>query len=229
MRRPITTVHQIEVSSRCNLACKYCPHPKLRRVKEDMRWPVFERSLEWAASLGGPELSFTGMGEALLHPDICDMLFYARRLLPGTWFLLATNGVSLVKDNADVATDRILAVLRECEVSVYVSTHRPEVAGPALELLIANGIRVGVNTAFVTSGFDWAGQVEWHGNPAPQTVCQYLAQGWATILQNGDVVNCCMDAHGAHPVGNVTDLKMPTHFEPIPLCEKCHLKVPEEV
>lgn len=222
----ITTVHQIEVSSRCNLRCRYCPHPGLQREKADMAWATFVQAIDWANELGGPELSFTGMGEALLHPNIEEMLRRARAWLPKTWFLMATNGLCLVDRKDPVRAAGLLETLRDCRVTVFVSTHRPEVAGPAIERLRKAGVNVGTNDAFVTSGFDWAGQVEWHGLPAPKSVCQYLAQGWATVLQDGSVVNCCMDAHGLYPCGNVNDAQRPKHFAPIPLCANCHLEVP---
>lgn len=223
----ITRVHQIEISSRCNLRCQYCPHPGLQRPKADMDIPTFVRAIEWAQELGGPELSFTGMGEALLHPRFEELLMYARERLPGVWFLLATNGLVLFDKRDPARPGRLLEILRACDVSVYVSTHRPEVAGPAVELLTKAGIKVGVNTAFVTSGFDWAGQVEWHGGAAPKSVCQYIAQGWATVLQDGVIVNCCMDAHALHPIGNVNDVVLPARIDPIPLCAQCHLEVPK--
>lgn len=187
-----------------------------------MQMETFELALDWAVRLGGPELSFTGMGEALLNPRLGAMLRLARRRLPDTAFVLATNGIEIVHPKIWDGSD-LLAVLRSNNVGVYVSTHRPEIAAHALELLVQNGVRCGVNSGFVTSGFDWAGQVDYHGIRAASTECQYLAKGWATILQNGDVVNCCMDAHGLHVIGNVHDLKMPERIEPIPLCANCHL------
>jgi hypothetical protein len=217
-------VHQIEISSRCNLACGYCPHPGLQREKGDMDWEMFNAAIEWAAELGGPELSLTGMGEALLHPLFVPMLRRARERLPGAWLLLATNGVVLTRGGE--AVESILHALRVVGATVFVSTHRPEVAGPAIDLLRKAGVKVGTNDAFVTSGFDWAGQVEWHGLAAPKSVCQYIAQGWATVLQDGTIVNCCMDAHGLHPIGNVNDAVKPTRIDPIPLCTTCHLEVP---
>ena len=224
----ITRVHQIEISSRCNLACGYCPHPKLGRPKEDMSWETFNRAVKWAQQLGGPELSFTGMGEALLHPEFPAMLRYAREELPDVWFLLATNGLCLTARGVDQERVReLVTLLRECRVTVFVSMHRPEVAMPAARLLRDSGVPVGVNEAFVTSGFDWAGQVDWHGLPAPKTVCQYIAQGWATVLQDGTIVNCCMDAHGTVPIGHLNFGELPTRIDPIPLCEHCHLEVPE--
>ena len=224
----IKTIHQIEVSSRCNLACRYCPHPKLSRDKTDMSKDTFVRAIDWAVAFNSPELSFTGMGEALLHPDIYEMLGYARLRLPNAWLLMATNGIALVKGDQE-RIDRIISALVELDVSVYVSVHRPEMAGPAVERLGRAGVKVGLNGAFIDSGFNWAGQVEWHGNPAPRTVCKYLLEGWGTVLVNGDIVNCCMDAHGLYPFYNVhKPIRDDLLIKPIPLCGQCHLKVPEE-
>jgi len=178
---------------------------------------TFENALRWTRQLGGPELSLTGMGEAVLHPEFPEMIRTARAYLPETWILLATNGIAL-KDEA-------LKAIKEVDATVYVSAHRPEVAGPAVDRCLKLGIKVQVNHQFVSSGFDWAGQVTW-ANLAPEHDCQYLAQGWATVLQNGDIVNCCMDAHGLYPIGNVNDTNKPTEMNPIPLCAKCHLRVP---
>ena len=68
---------------------------------------------------------------------------------------------------------------------------------------------------------------EWHGGAAPRSVCQYIAQGWATVLQDGAIVNCCMDAHGLYQIGNVNDEVLPGRIDPIPLCSNCHLEVPK--
>jgi len=181
-----------------------------------MSWETFEAAIRWARDLGGPELSFTGMGEAVLHPDFAEMLRAARSEMSNTWFLLATNGVAL--------TSEIVEAIRETGTTVYVSAHRPEIAGPAAQRLRYARIDVRVNDKFATSGFDWAGQVEWP-NLAEPSECKYLGKGWATVLQNGDVVNCCFDAHGLYPAGNVRDTHLPEAFTEIPLCASCHLRI----
>jgi len=188
---------------------------------------TFEQAIKWAKYFGGSELSFTGMGEAMLNPEFEAMMYIARSELPDTWFLLSTNGILLADKKNPARTEILLSVLKDARCTVYVSTHRPEVAGEAIENCGKAGIPVGTNTAFVTSGFDWAGQVKWHGIPAPRTECQYLKQGWGTVLQDGRIVNCCFDAHGLHPVGTVWDEVDELQMHPMPLCEKCHLSIPK--
>lgn len=178
---------------------------------------VYEAALAWATTMESPELSLTGMGEAILHPEFCTMLRMAREALPQTKLLLSTNGIALTDDH--------FTAMRETGTVLYISAHRPEIAGRALQRSLAAQVMTGVNNHIVDSGFNWAGQVEW-ANMAPPHVCQYLSKGWATILQNGDVVNCCMDAHGLYPCGNVMDTELPTSFDVMPLCSSCHLSVP---
>ena len=76
--RIVQEIHQIEVTTRCNLRCQYCPHPKMKRPKEDMVWDTFIRSMVWVKKfydLGlQSELSFTGIGESTMHADFCGML-----------------------------------------------------------------------------------------------------------------------------------------------------------
>jgi cyclic pyranopterin phosphate synthase len=214
----IATVHQIELSSRCNLRCHYCPHPHLRREKADMAMEVYKAALDWARSMPSAELSLTGMGEATLHPQFCEMLRMAREALPDTLLLLSTNGIGI--------TDDMLITMRETETVLYISAHRPEIAGRTLQRSLAARVRSGINNNIVDSGFNWAGQVDWY-NMAQSHPCQYLAKGWATVLQNGDVVSCCMDAHDLYPCGNVMDKDLPTMFSRTPLCEACHLEFPK--
>lgn len=213
----ISTVHQIELTSRCNLRCQYCPHSALKREKADMRMDVYKAALAWARTMDSPELSLTGMGEGTMHPQFCDMLRMAREALPETKLLLSTNGINI--------TDEMLAAMRETNTILWISAHRPEIAGRTLQRSLRAGVMTGINNHIIDSGFNWAGQVDW-ANMAPPHECQYLSKGWATVLQNGDVVACCMDAHGLHPFGNVMDAELPTHISAMPLCNDCHLTVP---
>ena len=69
--RAVKTIKQIEITTRCNLKCPYCPSPTMSRKKEDMSLPVYLRALEWVkyyldARTQG-ELSLTGIGESLLR------------------------------------------------------------------------------------------------------------------------------------------------------------------
>lgn len=219
----IREVHELELSSQCNLACVYCPHPTLKREKAHMEWEVFQHALRHVhhyveAGTQG-ELALTGIGEAILHPNFVAAVSLARAVLgPKRPLTMATNGVAFTREHA--------VACRTYGVQVYVSLHRQEMAGPALALLREERVVHNVNHAFVNSSMDWAGQVQWHVSALKRT-CAYLQKGWAVIRQDGRVDQCCQDAHSLHPLGNVFDDPGEWRAAPIPLCAQCHMRVPD--
>jgi hypothetical protein len=217
-------VHEIEFSSRCNLACKYCPHPKLERPKEDMALRTFFATMALVQRLCDEgtqgEVSLTGIGEAVLHPDFLPMAREVRRVIG--WerpLVLATNGVAL--------TEGLVFEFARLRPHVYVSLHRPEMAAPAIELLKKYRVEHAVNSAFVTSSLDWAGQVDWYVS-APKSECQYLARGWGVVRTDGRITTCCMDAHTKHAFGTVWTDPAELLLRPHELCGACNLMPPVE-
>ncbi len=223
-RTQITEIHEVELSSKCSLACSYCPHPVLKRPKEHMTMATFERVLEHVRYYRGRgtqhELSLTGIGEAILNPQFVPMLHMARAAMGAGKIILSTNGVDM--------TPALAGELAAANVGVYVSLHRPEVAGPAIEVLADARVARAANHAFVDSALDWAGQVDWHVS-APRTMCQYLTKGWAVVRQDGAVNACCMDAHGLFPIATIWDEPGALWTQPIDLCSKCNFRVPESM
>lgn len=221
---PVREIHEIELTSRCSLACVYCPHPTLQRPKEDMPWETFERTLEHIAYLctAGTqgEVSLTGLGEAILYPRFVEALWRVRDTIGERLLVMSTNGVDM--------TPELARELAAAHCAVYVSLHRPEVATPALRMLQEAGCGTAVNTAFVDSSLDWAGQVKWHVS-APRALCGYLSRAWAVVRQNGNIDACCMDAHDKYRVATVWDEPGTLMTHPTPLCASCNLSVPEEL
>lgn len=221
----VLEIHEIELSSICNLACTYCPHPTLQRSKDHMPWHVFELALShvryYRKQGTQGEVALTGIGEAILYPHFEDALRLTREALgPDGKITLSTNGVAMTRDIA-----RLLAIYG---VGVYVSLHRPEVAAPALQMVKDAGCAVAHNYGFVDSSLDWAGQVEWHVS-APRVHCGYLTQGWAVIRQNGNIDACCMDAHDLHPIGTVWDAPGSLRTRVTPLCANCNFRIPDHL
>jgi hypothetical protein len=222
-RRRVEQIHQIEVTTRCNLRCPYCPSPNLPREKQDMTWEVFEQSLEvvrfFVRRGTQGELSLTGIGESLLHPRFVEMVACARETIGDDRpLVIATNGLLL-----DEAMCRAVKRYRPL---VFISLHRPEKAGPAVELAKAYGILAGVNASAVTSAFNWAGQVDWYVT-APKIHCEYLRSGWAVILCDGRITTCCLDASGTGVVGSVLGDPSSLVLQPYSLCASCHMQVPD--
>ena len=219
---PIREIHEVEFSSRCNLACRYCPHPKMQRAKADMTDETFAatlRHIDRLCKLGTQnEVSLTGIGEAILHPKFIPWMHEIRSVIGDhRRLVVATNGVALTREMADE--------MAAARATVFVSTHRPEKAGPAVQMLRAAGVKTGTNTAFVDSAIDWAGQVQWHVS-ANTRVCEYLSSRWCAVRQDGSVNTCCMDAEGLAPIGHVREAELFTSATKV--CEGCHLAVPLE-
>lgn len=214
----LRSVHQLEITSRCNLACSYCPHPQLERQKADMTRDTFEAALElirYTVRKGTQgEVSVTGLGEGTLHPhfadwcgEIRDVIGYERLLC------FSTNGIEL--------TDELCKELRRHKVGIFISLHRPEKAAGAIELAKEYELLCDVNASFVTSAYDWAGQVKWY-NSGPRIPCPYLNNGWAVVLQDGRLSTCCWDAHGLNIIGSVWSDPENLELRSFPLCDNCH-------
>lgn len=221
MGRLLTRVHQIEVTTQCNLACVYCPHRTMKRNKVHMDMQTFYRAIEWVKyyALNGyqEELALTGIGEGLMHPQFEDMLRYARSQYNGL-IHFSTNGLLFTRKWAELC--------ESLSVGVYVSMHRPEVAVPAKMLAQEHGILLAENHAFVDSAFDWAGTVNWY-NSAPHSICRYQRDGWGVVLVDGSITTCCMDSEAVSRIGHVNDRINSAYMEPKPLCAQCHLEVQE--
>lgn len=216
---PVRELHEVEFSSRCNLACRYCPHPKMERPKADMTEETFEaflahlRYLCLAGTQG--EVSMTGIGEAILHPRFVEWMHELRATIgPYRKLVLATNGVAM--------TEELAREIARAKVCTYVSTHRPEKAGPALQMLKEAGCATGTNTAFVDEAMDWAGQVGWYVSQKP-SVCAYLQRSWCAVRQDGSIDACCMDAEDKYPIGSVRDAPGTLRVRAVKLCETCNL------
>lgn len=213
----LTRIHQIEITSRCNLACKYCPHPKLQRDKKDMTMFNFMRALEWVTYYDQqgtqPELAITGMGEALLHPHFNAFMRAARKSYTG-FLHFSTNGILFKEETAELCKD--------LNIKVFISAHRPELAGPAVEIANKHGLLAGVNTSFVDSALDFAGTVEWN-NSAPEQYCAYQKYGWGMVLADGRINTCCWEPEGINTIGHIMDNIDSVEMQVMPGCKDCSL------
>lgn len=243
--RPILALHQLELSSHCDLRCVYCPNAHLQRPKLFMSQAHFERALVLAKRFVDAgtqlELNLAGIGESTLHPDFPAMALRARAVLgPLPVLTLATNGLNIAND--DERSTRILDALQAAGVRTFVSLHRPERAGIAVDKLrsrpsIAAGyptLLAGVSADPSVNSDDWAGQVDWHRSHHSRMVCQFLNEGKAMVLADGRVTTCCLDASGAGVIGHVDDdlpggvgLRSSWEQEPWSLCKTCQYVVPD--
>lgn len=136
-RKSIYDGYMIDVTSRCNLRCKYCYHPCAGgdRPKEEIIFEASGRAYDAPFILTG--------GEPTLHPDIAEIVSRLN-IMAETWLL--TNGVKLLDD---ALFDRLCeAGLREgSAVRMALSFHK-ESAGAdhkVLECARARGLTIGTS------------------------------------------------------------------------------------
>ena len=128
---------QLELTTRCNLTCGYCSN----RLLPERRDVDFSRLMQLFDHIDFPmvdQIDLTGLGEALLHPRLADILDEIQKRSAGTVVAMVTNGVSLVPG-------RVAALLAAglSRIAVSVDTLDPERfqqqrPGTRLEKVLAN-------------------------------------------------------------------------------------------
>lgn len=220
----IQRIHQIEITSQCNLRCKYCVHPKMKREKIHMSEEVYIKAIDLAKQCvekhGQNELNLCGIGESTMHPNFVAFLAYAREQLPGIRLVIASNGVKVKEEYVEA--------MAKYRMDYFVSLHRPEVAGPAIELGKKYGVLRGVSADPSIASMDWAGQVDWHVSCQTGTPCPWLAQKMAMVTAEGDLVQCCLDGDGIGKIGTIYDNLDEIEAKPYELCPTCSHSIPDE-
>lgn len=104
----------IELTSRCNMQCKFCPYPVLKRKKQDMPEEYVEKILQEISS-NKKDVTFHVLGEPLLNKNffryaaLCDEY--------GIKYWLVTNGMLLTEAMCDKIF--LLGNLQNLELSFH--------------------------------------------------------------------------------------------------------------
>ncbi|MBI4870553.1 MAG: SPASM domain-containing protein [Candidatus Riflebacteria bacterium] len=185
------TMVELEVNSRCNLRCEYCPvsvappasMPRL------MAQPVMDRVIAELARLGfAGRLSYHFYNEPLLHPNLDRLVDQVRRGVPGVRQVLYTNG--------ELLTDEKHRVLVEAGVERFIITRhtgkpvpdreRQTVLEPSELVLTNRGGAMGPETRTLT--------LPCH---VPNTML--------IVTVTGDVLLCYEDYHRTQPMGSILE------------------------
>jgi cyclic pyranopterin phosphate synthase len=193
------TVVEIEVGSRCNRSCSYCP------VSLDPRPPVPARMSDevFTATIRQlSEIPFTGRisyhlyNEPLLRKDLPRLVGIVHSLLPGALQILNTNG--------DLLDDQRHTALRQAGIDYfYVTRHSggdyPErtfqVVQTSSDLILTN--RGGTLTDVPLPSVDTS-----------RIPC-FAPSEMLIVTVTGDVLMCYEDAHRDHVMGNVLSSTIP--------------------
>lgn len=216
--RKITSIHQIEMTSRCNLSCIYCVSRDLKRDKMDMTIGDYLQALSWVDYFVGQgtqkELNLAGIGESTIHPRFIEFVALARKTVgDGVRLVIASNGLAI--------TEELAKAIQPYNLRFYVSMHRPEKAGPAIEILKKYKLIDGYSIDPSLNAIDWAGQVEWYTS-CEFTACPFLANGQVMVMADGSITTCCMDGSGSGVIGHIRQDVETLTMQPYELCKTCH-------
>jgi cyclic pyranopterin phosphate synthase len=110
---PSVSYVKLALNSNCNLRCKGCLYGRSFLPGECLDLGTLKNALDDMAELSIPRVHFHG-GEPLLHPDINDLISYARSV--GICPTLGTNAIALNKQKTD---ELYKSGLRAINVGIY--------------------------------------------------------------------------------------------------------------
>jgi len=90
----------IEITNACNLRCKMCYNPQMKRKKGFISEKLYKRVINQAAELGVDNAGLYTTGESFLHPKIFEFIKYAKD--KGIKYVyITTNGQAFNNDNIE--------------------------------------------------------------------------------------------------------------------------------
>lgn len=98
MPSPTPKIIHLETTTRCNMRCHMCVKhaPDSRIDEEDLAFGLLENITSCLP--GAKALILNGIGEPLLHPNLVDMVDFARQRMPGdAWIGFQSNGLLLTE------------------------------------------------------------------------------------------------------------------------------------
>lgn len=253
--RNVLSLHQIEVTSACDLRCVFCPSKDIvdgvyaekdadgkivgGRRGEHMSRKNYLRALEWTAwsvANGKDEINLAGTGETTIHPDFLEYMRLARECVgPRVRLFLTTNGISMTLEKAKV--------LKELNVAVWVSLHQPARASMGIQHLKDAGFSMGgkllpgweeqqggVSCDEVMGPMNWAGQVRFAPAEKARATnqgaqCPWMSEQRIMVMSDGRITTCSLDASGGGVIGHVDDVPGSLQIRPYELCKTCHQRI----
>lgn len=182
------SVVEIEVNSRCNRQCVYCPNslPDLRSADRFMSTELFEKIIiELAQIEFSGRLSFHFFNEPLIRRDLEELVAWARPKLSLAYFVLYTNG--------DLLSEPRYASLLEAGLDHFLVTRHDFDAYPERPFQF-----VQLPNNFTLSG---RGGTIAHSDEPLDIAC-FAPSEMLIVTVNGDVVLCHEDAERNHVMGS---------------------------
>jgi len=224
------TITTIELSSKCNLACRYCINRYMKsrafRTPGIMSDEIFDHSLSWLRVLVARntqrEINLNGNGESCLDPDLPERIRRTKNIVGNRKVGLCTNGVNMTEELCR-------AMLNAGIDRIDISPHSPYHARMCANIFTRMGVPSGINMGSIIMTHNWAGQLDPEDSvPMLFTLkCDPLIEGRAYIDSDGYVTVCCYDYQNIGSYGHVQDYDLDhREIKPFSLCKTCHQEVP---
>ena len=133
----------IELTNRCNLKCKMCPHSTIKNLGlKDMEFDLFKNIIDSAAEIRNSRaaISPVGLGEPLIYPKFMNAIQYIKERCPHIPIFLDTNATLLRADKSEMLCnmldekDRIMF-----SINAWTNEKYRELMGiDAFELVLSN-------------------------------------------------------------------------------------------
>ena len=189
-----------------------------------MEFDTFKKAVNWALRFARQgtqrELNLFGVGEPTLHPQLVDMVAYARDHLPFAQTLhLNTNGNQM--------TEALARRLKDAGVNkIDITGHNHFSTARTIKICKSVGIQFSVSYDFALHPNNWAGQVDWFEPDYDLGPCPWIERGQVMVMSDGRVTTCCIDAFGRNVFATIDDDLPSYEVEPSDLCKKCHHSIP---
>lgn len=227
----LKTFSTIELSSLCNLECRYCVNRLIGpdRKRGIMSEQTFNLSLVWLEILCDrgtqKEVNLNGNGESCLDMDLPNRIRRVKDVMGDRTVMMCTNGINMTMDLAKKMKD---AGLDRCDLSIHDAYH----CRRTWNIFRKIGMSSVVNGGLIVSSHNWAGQLESENQVDInfKNQCDPLIEGRGYIQMEGNVTPCCYDYRDLGVFGDVRNdhlLEMP--IRPYSLCPDCHQEIPKEV
>ncbi|GAB3930556.1 hypothetical protein GCM10029976_032720 [Kribbella albertanoniae] len=190
---PGLSVVELEVCSRCNRSCSYCPVSLNPRppVPARMSADVFDTTIAQLAEVSfAGRISYHLYNEPLLRTDLPRLIAKVAERLPDALQLLLTNG--------DLLDDRRYEALRAAGVDYFYVTRHVDGEYPARPFQIVQNFR-GLT---LTNRGGTVTEVPLPSPLARSTPC-FAPSEMLIVTVNGDVLLCYEDANRSQVLGNI--------------------------
>jgi len=177
---------EIEINSKCNRKCVYCPNSKYNRGNNYMKEALYEKIINDLQVIKFKGLLSTHFyGEPLLHPKLTSLIEYTKKKLPDCKLKIFTNG--------DFLTKKIYMSLVKAGVDEFLITAHDSNAlskSKKLKMLLKDKSRIIIQTIDGVYKMNRGGLLDI--KPGKIECCNYPSK-YLVINYKGEVVLCCND------------------------------------